>query len=335
MPEAIQPVRIGVVGTSFISGWLAEAAAQTDCCRLAAVCSRSAERGAAFAGQYGLPMHFGDLTSLLDCGALDAVYLASPNFLHYRQALAALEAGKHVLCEKPLALNAAQGEAMFAPARRKGLVLLEAIRPVFDPFLTAVRQSLPRIGRVRRAAFEFCQYSSRYDRFKAGEYVSIFDASLGNAALLDLGVYGVHVCAALFGAPKAVHAASSFLPNGTEAAGTLLLDYGDMQAAVAYSKVSQSVFPSFIEGEAGTLVFDTLNQPSYVSLHPLNGEPEALPACPLRRHLNMVYELEAFCRFVRGGESTAQYDAQSLTALRIMDEARKQTGVNFGVCEAL
>ena len=220
-------------------------------------------------------------------------------------------------------------------AKETGLVLLEAIRPVHDPFLKVVRDNLPRIGRIRRASFEFCQYSSRYGRLKAGEHVNIFDASLGNAALMDLGVYCFHTCAALFGAPESIQAGASFLPNGTEAAGSALLDYGTLQAAISWSKVTQSVFPSFIQGEEGTIAFDTLNQPSFVSLYHLDKRVEALPLAPLQPNMNMIYELETFCRCIRGEESPDLYGAQSIEVLRIMDEVRRQTGVEFGACEAL
>ncbi len=335
MLQADQPVRIGIVGTNFISDWLAEAAKMTDCCKLAAVYSRSDERGAVFAQKHGLPLHFSDFSAFLDCDALDAVYLASPNSMHYPQAMAALEHGKHVLVEKPMALNAAQAEAIITLAKKKGLVLLEAIRPVFDPFLQVVQENLSRIGRIRRATFEFCQYSSRYERFKAGEHVNVFDASLGNAALMDLGVYCLHTCVALFGMPNTIHAGASSLSNGTEVAGTSLLDYGTMQAAVPYSKVTQSVFPSLIQGEEGTIVFDTLNQPSYVELHRLDKSVEKLPFVPVQPNMNMAYEIEAFCRCVRKEESTDKYDVQSVNVLRIMDEIRRQTSIDFGSCEEL
>lgn len=333
MSETKRPVRLGIVGTNFVSDWLVDAARQTNCCETVAVYSRSDERGTAFAQKHGLPLHFSDFASFLSSDALDAVYLASPNSAHYPQALAALESGKHVLVEKPMAINAAQAEAMIALAKKKGLVLLEAIRPVYDPFLRVVSENLPRVGRIRRATFEFCQYSSRYERFKAGEHVNVFDATLGNAALMDLAVYCLHTCVALFGVPKAIHAGASFLSNGTEVAGTALLDYETMQATVSYSKVTDSVFPSLIQGETGTIVFDTLNQPSYVSLHHHDKSVEKLPFVPVKN--NMVHELEAFYRCVRGEENTDRYDVQSLNVLRILDEVRMQTGVQFETCEAL
>ena len=212
------PLRIGVIGTSFVSDWICEAAKMSERCEISAVYSRDLNHGKAYAEKQCIHACFDDEETFLSCEDIDAVYVASPNIAHYRQTLRALEHGKHVLCEKPLAINASQAERMIARAHERGLILLEAIRPVHDPFLTALRENLHKVGRVRRATFEFCQYSSRYDRFLAGERPNVFESSLGNAALMDLAVYCLHTCVALFGVPEKLSAGASFLPNGTEAA---------------------------------------------------------------------------------------------------------------------
>lgn len=328
-----QSIRIGVIGTSFVSDWICAAASATESCEIAAVYSRDEERGREYAQKQGISACYCDEEAFLASPDLDAVYIASPNVAHYRQTLLALEHGKHVLCEKPLALNAAQAERMIETARDKGLILIEAIRPIYDPFLEVLRENLPRVGQIRRATFEFCQYSSRYDRFKAGERPNVFDASLGNAALMDLAVYCLHVCVALFGMPVSLRAGATFLENGTEAAGTILLDYGDQQTTVSYSKVTDSIHPSIIQGEEGTLAFDTLNQPSYVRLHHHDKRVEELPFIPVKN--NMVHELDAFARMVRSGEPTTRYDEQSLRVLHLLDTARRQIGIDFGAGEEL
>lgn len=328
-----RPLGIGIIGTSFVSDWICEAARTTDACKIVAVFSRDEARGKAFAEKQGIPLWFCDEEAFFNNAEVDAVYIASPNSAHYRQAMNALDHGKHVLCEKPLAISAKQTERMITRAHEKRLTLIEAIRPIYDPFLQTVRENLPRVGRIRRVSFEFCQYSSRYDRFKAGERPNVFCAELGNAALMDLAVYCLHCCVALFGMPVSLHAGASFLPNGTEVAGTILLDYGDMQSTVTYSKVTDSVCPSLIQGEDGTLVFDTLNQPTYVKLHHHDRHIEQLPFVPVKS--NMVFELGEFARIVKTGESTAAYDEQSLRVMQLLDAVRKQTGIDFGECEML
>ncbi len=336
MNTGANPVRFGIVGTGLISDWIMEAFAQTPSCTAAAVYSRSAESADNFAKKHGIALRFDDYDAFIRSSAIDAVYIGSPNALHYAQTMRALDAGKHVLCEKVLALNEKQAQNMQKRAKKYGLVLLEAIRPVFDPALQVIKQNLTRIGPIRRAVFEFCQYSSKYDRFKNGEYAGIFDHTLGNAALFDLGIYCVHCCLSLFGARhRRVYGASSFLSNGTEASGTVLLEYGDMQAELVYSKVTQSAFPSVIQGENGTLALDTLNQFSFVTLYHRNGGKENLPIKVLPKHLNMIFELETFAGCIRKEISAAPYMAQSIEALRIFDEIRKQTGISFGELESL
>ena len=306
------PLRIGIIGTSFVSDWICEAAQMSEAVEISAVYSRDLSRGTAYAQKQCIGGCFDD----------EEAFYASDALAH----------GKHVLCEKPLALNAAQAERMIAFAHERGLILLEAIRPVHDPFLTALRENLHKVGRIRRATFEFCQYSSRDDRFLAGERPNVFESSLGNASLMDLAVYCLHTCVAVFGEPKKLAAGASFLPNGTEAAGTMLLDYGEQQTTISYSKVTSSVHPSIVQGELGTLVFDTLNQPSYLRLLYRDGRTEEL-FTPVKN--NMVHELNAFARMIANGESAAEYDEQSLCVMRLLDEARRQIGIDFGTGEAL
>ena len=325
-------LKIGIIGTSFVSDWLCEAAKMSEHCEISAVFSRDLARGTSYAEQRCIGACFDDEEAFLTSPKIDAVYVASPNIVHYRQTIRALERGKHVLCEKPLAVNAAQAEKMISLAHERGLILLEAIRPVHDPFLTALRENLHKVGRVRRATLEFCQYSSRYDRFLAGERPNVFESSLGNASLMDLAVYCLHTCVALFGVPQKLTAGASFLPNGTEAAGTMLLDYGGQQTTISYSKVTQSVHPSIVQGELGTLVFDTLNQPSYLRMLYRDGRTEEL-FTPVKN--NMVHELNEFARLIAMNGSTARYDEQSLNVMRLLDEARRQIGIDFGAGEAL
>ncbi len=111
----------------------------------------------------------------------------------------ALEHKKHVLCEKVMAVNEAEVRSMIDCARRNQVVLLEAMRPDFDPAFDIVEQNLNRIGRLRRATFEFCQYSSRYDKFREGIVMNAFDPTLGNAAVMDIGVYCINSLVRLFG----------------------------------------------------------------------------------------------------------------------------------------
>lgn len=338
------PLRLGVVGTNFVSDWLVTAAAALPAVQVTAVYSRAQATGQAFADRHGLPLVFDSYQALLDCLQVDAVYLASPNALHCEQALAAAAAKKHILCEKPIALNRRQMEAMRAAAQQNGVVLLEAMRPLYDPALEIIRRQLPKLGRLRRVTLDFCQYSSRYDAFLSGQRPRAFDPTLGNAAMMDIGVYCTAVCAALFGRPQRVQAAATFLENGFEAGGSMLLSYAGFQAEITYSKVCQSVTPSVFLGENGALSVDRISTPRRLLLYlrpgagPQSGPRpadaaagEELPYAPAEN--NMVYELQVFADLVRA-KNTAHHGLEvSALQMDILDAARRQTGVRFA-CES-
>ena len=117
----ICPIRIGIIGTNFVSDWLAEAAAGLDCVEVTAVYSRAAHTGEAFAGKHQIPHVFCDYDAFLSSDVIDAVYIASPNFAHAEQAVRALNAGKHVLCEKVIATNSRELSEMIAAAKAQGV----------------------------------------------------------------------------------------------------------------------------------------------------------------------------------------------------------------------
>lgn len=121
-------VRFGIIGSNFIVDWFREAAALCPDCELTAVYSRTKERAEMLAREWGVPHAHHTLESLAADETVDAVYIASPNVCHAEQAIRMMEAGKHVLCEKPMAIDAGQLAQMEAAAKANGVVLLEAMR---------------------------------------------------------------------------------------------------------------------------------------------------------------------------------------------------------------
>ncbi|MCQ2431948.1 MAG: Gfo/Idh/MocA family oxidoreductase, partial [Clostridia bacterium] len=293
-------VRIGIVGTNFVSDWMAEAIQTVEGTDVTAVYSRKEETGNAFAEKHGIGRVFTSYEDFVSSDCIDAVYIASPNFAHAKQAVTALSHGKHVLCEKVIATNTRELEEMKAAAFANKCVLLEAMRPAFDPCMQIVKEQLPRLGKIRRAAFDFCQYSSRYDRFKKGEILNAFDPTLSNAAVMDIGVYIIHICAMLFGMPKRISALSTMLENGFEGAGHAVLDYGDMKAELSYAKIMDSVTPNIIMGENGSLTFGKISQPGNIRVILRGKEPEEIPFTPDEN--NMIHEVGVFADLVRAGQ---------------------------------
>lgn len=321
-------LRLGIIGTNTISDNLVNNAKTVDGVALQAVYSRRRETGDAFAAKHGIPKVYTDLDEFLQDGEIDAVYVASPNALHAEQTLACLRAGKHVLCEKPLASTLAEYREMKDTAIASELVFLDAMRPMHDPVLDYVLAELPKIGRICHARFEYCQYSSRYDDYKKGIVQNAFNPLLSNAALMDIGVYCIFWCVRLFGRPEKILSHSSFLPDGFECDGSMLLDYGDRFAEVLYSKVCDSVQPSIIVGEEGSITIGPrLNSPALVTTRLRSGETYERTAD--YSPYNLKYEVATFKRLVEENCVLHPYYAYSDLVMETLETVRRQNGIVF------
>jgi len=311
-------LRFGIIGTNFISDWFVSACRRGGVCEPVAVFSRDAERGEAFAGRHGLAHNVTSLQALIE--RCDAVYVASPNLLHHEQASRAIEAGRHVLCEKTLAATAGQARDVFDRARRNRVVAMEATRSLYDPAWDAVRQRLPLLGPIHQVRFDKQQYSSRYDRFLAGERLNAFDPGLANSAAADIGVYCLEPALDLFGTPRGATGSGVLLDNGFEGAGVLVLDYPGMVVTCSWSKITTSTVPSSIHGELGTLVLDSVSSPAKVTLQWRDGVREVVLDNPVPDDAdNMVNEVRAFAALVAQGQGDPGREAVTVGTRDLID----------------
>lgn len=320
-------IRIGVIGTNKITDKFLEAGKGNKEFQLKAVYSRTPERALEYAGKHGADLTFNRLEGLAECREIDAVYIASPNSLHASQSILMMKHGKHVLCEKPIAGSRQELRQMTEAAKENKVVLLEAMRSVFSPGFQAIKENLHKLGIIRRATFQYCQYSSRYDNFKRGIVENALNPQFSNGALMDLGVYCIHPIAALFGKPSVIKSSSLKLSNGIDGAGTALLEYPGMQAELLYSKISDSKIPSQIQGEDGTMVIREISNPQAVTIYYRNGETEELDF-PGEEN-NMCYEIETFIHLIKENKGSSPYREYSELELEIMDEIRRQQVIIF------
>ncbi len=311
-------MRFGIIGTGFISDWFVEA------CRLTGgiptgVYSRSLERGREFAARHRLEFVATGVDDLAGDERIDAIYVASPIGTHHAHVRAALARSKHVLCEKTLTTSPDQVRELFDLAGRMGRVLLEAVRPAHDPAYRVIAAALPRLGTLRHAHFEKCQYSSRYPAFLRGEVLNAFEPSSGNSALRDIGVYCLHPALTLFGSPAGFAGTDFCLGNGFEAGGSMLLDYGSMSVTCTYSKVACSATASVIQGENGTMTIDSIAEPAEVRIIGLDGFVEPVLSGPPKRPRDTLHHpIEEFLRLCATTDTHHRHRAQSLAAERIM-----------------
>lgn len=322
-----QKINFAVIGTNVITDTFLEAAEKVPGFHLKGVYSRSIEKAKNYAGKHGANLTFDDLSDLAASKEIDAVYIASPNSLHASQTIQMLNGGKHVLCEKSIASNQYEFEEMEKAALKNRKVLLEAMRSVYSPGFAAIQENLSKLGTIRRASFQYCQYSRRYDNFKKGIIENAFNPELSNGALMDIGVYCVHPMVALFGMPEKIISNSMKLENGVEAQGTILLQYEGMQGECIYSKIANSKIPSQIQGENATMVIREIPNPQNIEIYYRDGREEHLD---IQESLNnMHYEVQEFIRLIEYEEVEHPYMEYSRMEMQLMDEVRRQQEIVF------
>ena len=357
-------LRIATIGTSMITSDFIEVVNANPHATFVGTLSRDEERGATFTDERGGERAFASLEEICAAEDVDAVYIASPNSLHHEQALACIHAGKHVLVEKPFCATEAEAYEVFTAAQGAGVVALEAMRPLHDPALHAIEDSLGELGRIRRASFRFGKYSSRYDEVLAGRHTNIFDCKMASGALMDIGIYTIEPMLEIFGAPHTLTCTGVLLDPATQdvtngaidGCGTLLVGYGPIAVDLSYSKITNDLMPSQIEGEHATLTIDKISTPQharidyrgtavrnaakdgYSAIDTSTRELE-LPQCAN----TMKYELADFIEAVEGASQVddeiwetmagrhqlGHYRDITLFALQVTDAARAKIGVVF------
>lgn len=214
---------------------------------------RSQEKAKALADHYQIQDLYTDLEEALTNPNTDTVYVATPNHLHYEMTKAALLADKHVICEKPFTLKEAQAQELAEIAKRKQLILLEAITNLYLENFAVLKEELANLGDIKIVDCNYSQYSSRYDAFKEGVIAPAFDPEKGGGALRDLNIYNIHLVVALFGLPKTVN----YLPNmerGVDTSGILLMDYLDFKVVCIAAKDCSAEVRTTIQGNRGSLI---------------------------------------------------------------------------------
>lgn len=322
-------IRFATIGSNFITDWFLEAAIELPELTFEVAYSRKAETAQALADKYHANRICTNLQELAEDENVDAVYIASPNSVHYEQAARMLSHGKHVLCEKTITSNSRELESLIEIAGQNGVVIMEAIRTSFTPGFAVLKENLKRVGTVRQVEFNFCKYSSRYDSFRQGVVENAFNPELSNGALMDIGVYCVHPLVRLFGKPEKIKAEAMRLHNGIDGAGTILATYDNMLAALVYSKVSTSRVPSQIQGEDGTIVIHGISTVQKVLFYDRQGNEELLYEDSGKA--DMVGEIREWISLMEAKDSGEKERNHlfSRMALSLMDEARSQTGIVF------
>ncbi|MCD7838871.1 MAG: Gfo/Idh/MocA family oxidoreductase [Clostridiales bacterium] len=316
-------LKIGTVGTGAITEQMLCAMAQVEGVECTAICSRSQERATQFAQNHQIPLAFDSLKKMVRSGDINTVYLASPNSLHAAQALQAIAAGKHVICEKPLATTAAKAKEVFQAAREKGVLVFEAVSTLYMPNFLRCAELVQEVGQVKKLVCSYTQRSRRYNAYLRGEHINSFDPEMEGGALNDLGVYAVHAVVRLLGRP---HSATYFPirgKNGVDVSGMLTLEYPDLKVEVFCAKNCNRGSSFLLQGSAATLRVDgPLNTFGQCSLDTAGrSQPFHLQDNDKR----LCYELAAFRDAIDGGDKELfeQMAAQSIEVSSVLEQAHK------------
>ena len=201
-------LRYGILSTSSIAPRFVAAVRASGKGEIVALSSRTLEKAKEKAADWGIPKAYGDHAELLEDKDVNIVYISNVNTAHCPWAKAALENGKHVICEKPCTTTAAQTKELYDLAKAKGLFFMEAQKMLFLPAVLAVKERLADLGQVTMAELSH-SFAASYNGW-------MFDAAAGGGPLLSSGIYAVQLMTWLFGKITDIHGTASKLDTGVE-----------------------------------------------------------------------------------------------------------------------
>lgn len=321
------PIRWGILGLGNIARQFATGLKVVPNAELVAVASRSLERGNAFADEFAVPRRHNSYEALAQDAEVDVVYIATPHTSHCEQTILCLKGGRHVLCEKPLAINTAEVERMIAVARSEERFLMEAMWTRFIPIYKQVRTWLAEgaIGEPRMLTADF-GFRGSADPEGRG-----LNPVLAGGALLDVGIYPLALAALVFGGePESVVSSAHLGTSGVDEQNAFILRYAGGELAVLTSAVRTQVkHPAFIDGTEGSIEIAPPFWAASTATLIRGGEREMVEQ-PLSCN-GYEYEAEAVGACIRAGRLESEHctlnESQQLT--RIMDTIRAQWGLVY------
>lgn len=317
----------GILATGNISNSMAQALTDVPDANILAVASRTDEKAAAFAAKWQIPRHYGSYAALAADPDIDVVYIGTPHNLHYDNMLASLNNGKHVLCEKPLTLNAWQARECIELARAKGLFLMEAVWMRFFPAINQVKTWLAdgAIGDVRFVQADFC-INIPYDPAHR-----LFDPALGGGALLDLGIYPISLAGVVLGLPTEVRGHAHIGQTGVDELDALTFLYeGGATAQLSCSTRIHKPIEAHIVGSAGYIkLHDTFLHADWLTIQ-RNGHAPQTVRVPYAGN-GYRYEIEEVHRCLAAGETESPIMPldETLATMQLMDQLRAEWGVRY------
>ena len=320
-------IKWGIVSTGRIARRFAEAARLCGGAELLAVGSRTQVRADEFGQELDIPRRYGSYSELFRDSDVDAIYVATPHPFHKQNAIDALNAGKAVLCEKPLTVNASEAKELVETARNRNVFLMEAMWKRFVPSMAKLRELLSQevIGEPRMLTVDL---GYRHEWEPDGRFLN---PELAGGALLDLGVYVISLGSMIFGRASRVTGLAHIGPTGVDEQASAVLGYDKGQlAVVAFAVRTALPGEAIIAGTEGSIRIDKhWLSGSRITVSRGNGEDEIFDV-PCAEN-GYVYQIEEVVRCLQAGrtESSIMPLDESLSIMDTMDELRRQWKVSY------
>ena len=320
-------IRWGILGTGFIAGLQTQDLIENGF-TVQAVGSRNAESSGQFSEKFSIPTAHESYEALVADPDVDVVYVATPHTYHHAHALLALNAGKHVLVEKPFTINAREAQEIFALAEAKGLVALEAMWSRFLPHMIRLREVIQdgTLGEVRKIIASHNQNLPRDPAHRLN------DPALGGGALLDLGVYPVSFAIDVFGTPENIRASACMTATGVDRQTAAIFEYAEGQQALLDCELDAA-------GPNRAVVIGTEGwidlEPTWYNPTPFTRfDPQGNVLEKFHQPVNsrgMQFQAAEMERLVRAGATagTVLPPSGSLAVMAAMDEIRRQIGLSY------
>lgn len=321
-------MKIGTIGTGFIVDTFMSGVKDNDDVEIIAMYSRKKETALPLATKYHIQKIYTSLPDLYNDNDIDFIYVASPNSLHYLQALDALYANKHVICEKPFTSTTKELEHLITVAKERNLFLFEAITNIHLPNYKKMKEYIKQLGQIRIIQCNYSQYSSRYDALLAGDVTNVFDPAFSGGALVDINLYNIHFVMHCFGIPNNVHYYANKHKNGIDTSGIAILQYDGFIAECVGAKDTKSTNIAQIQGEKGYILVDGTNGCKHVDVY-LGDKHESFN---LQHNENsLYYEISDFrdCYINKDYPTCYKLLDYSLSVLKTIVSLRKDANIVF------
>lgn len=321
-------MKIGIIGTGIIVERMIESMKDVDDVSLEALYSRTLETAEDFCKKFAITEAFDSIDVMLSESDIDAVYIASPNSLHYEHARKCLESGKHVFVEKPLFGNVERAKEIFALAQSKHCFIFETIYNIYLPNFKILQSKLKEIGPLNLVECNFSKKSSRYDDLLNGKLPNVFNPTFSGGALADLNIYNIHALVKLLGIPNSSYYDAILHENGIDLTGVATLRYENCLAVAIASKQSGDSNYAKFQGLNGYInVMGGLNRIESIEVN-VGGN---VGSFDVQDKSHMSYQFNEFISLINASDYDALNEsmAHSLNVINLACELRKQVGLDF------